>query len=144
MAANRAKGGFKTQLQRHNGLTFETIAEVVDIPTASNKEAVIVDATHMDSPNNRTEQIPVGLISEGDQSFVCHLLDVEATHAALNTDMEGFTKRKYRIVPPSFTNAREFDAYVKSIAEVIPIRDRMTFNVTLAITGPVARVPTGS
>lgn len=143
--ATRAKGGFGTKLARStDGINFTTIAEVGDID-GPGKESVIVEATNMDSPDNRTEKIAVGLIDEGDVSFPVHLLDAEPTHQALENDMELAISRTFKITPKGATKAYQFTALVKSIGRSFPLRDKMVRNITLTVTGKVTEVAaTGS
>lgn len=144
MAATRAKGGFKTQLQRQNGSAYAPVAELVNLDDGPNEEAVIVDATTMESPNNAGEKISVGLIDAGDISFQVHLIDNESTHTAMETDMKAGQARKYRVVPPGFARVLEFTAFVKSMRRSFPLRDKMTLQVAFAVTGSIEWITPGS
>ncbi len=143
MAATLARSGFGTLLQRGDGATptegFTTIPEVGDINGPA-KSLLMVDATHMESPNGYEEKIPA-IKQGGDVTFPVQFIPGNATQAGLEADLEAQTKRNFRLILAGNTHRWSFSAYVQNIGPSYPMKDKMVQDVTLSITGkPVYEV----
>lgn len=137
MAANRARGGFGTLIQRGDGggtEIFTTIAEALDIDGPEQKQ-LTEDATHMESPNGWAEKISLGVKEAGNVTFQMHFVPDDTTHALLRTDLNAGTKRNFRIVVAGATKRWEFAAFVESIGASHPVKGKMVRPVSLVVTG---------
>ncbi len=135
MPTTIAKGGFGTTVWRDDGTgAFTKIAEIGDVSGPAISQ-VLVDATHQESPNGAAEKIGVGVHELGDVTFTMHLLQDDATQAALVADVRTKTKRNFRVVLPSGTKRWAFAAYVANVGAAYPMRDKMVRDVAISITG---------
>lgn len=139
MAATQAKGGFGAKLMRNDGTgTYVEIAEVLDINGPSRSQ-VIEDATHMASPSGFVERIGTGVKDGGQVTFTVHLLQDDATQNTLASDLESSVKHDYWLLLPGATKKYTFSALVSAMGMAIPMKGKMTHDVTFDITGPVTK-----
>lgn len=139
----KAKIGRGGKLQRGDGggtEVFTTIAEVKSVSGPSSDRAM-VEATSMDS--TEAEVVP-GILSNGEVTFACHLIDSDAQHQGLFTDLANATLRNFKFIANNHAtegskSVRSFAAYVKSVSEEYPFDGVMMRNVTLAISGAITR-----
>lgn len=144
MAVTKARSGFGTILRRGSGTgtpeTFATIGEVTNISGPEITRAV-VDATHMESPDQAMERIPT-LISAGDLSIDLNYDPTSTGFGLLYTDLKSGRLANWQIdIPtgpgPTDQHRYTFKAYVTKIGPSIPHDGKMTCQVTLSPTGLV-------
>lgn len=140
MAATGAKAGFKTKLLMDDGggAGYVAIAEIGDV-NGLDVEHVIDDATHMESDLGFEEKIAVGVKTVSDLTLSGNLLESDVSQAKLIAARDAGTKCNFRLVYPSGTKRRAFAGFVKSFGEALPMRAKMTFSVSIAVTGPIGR-----
>lgn len=136
--ATAAKAAFSTRLQAGDGATptetFTTIAEVRDIDGPALRQ-LFEEATNMDSPNGWAEHVPTTR-EAGDVTFQASLLQDNATHARLRSDLNAATLRNYRVLfPPGYTKRISFSAYVQEIGQSFPVKGIQMTPISLKITG---------
>ena len=135
MAKSNAISAMGTLIQQGNGATpevFTTIAEVVDF-SDSGVTREFVDTTHMESPDDTREFLPV-LKTAGPVTFNVNLLP--ATHVVLLNDINNATERNYQVV---FSDVAEttwgFTAIVETCVVSGAVGDKLKAAVTLRLTG---------
>ncbi len=113
-----------------------TVTEVVEIDEQKTRE--ILDATHMDSPDDYREKLP-SMKNAGQIPVGLHYVPSDSTHAQLEADFESGRKRKFMIKLPATAGSleRTFKAYVTSCGRPYKFDDIFRFNVTLEVTGKV-------
>lgn len=112
------------------------VSEVVDLD--ENKTLEIIDATHMDSPDEYREKTP-GMKNAGQITVSCHYVPGSSTQAQLDLDFENRFKRKFHIKLSVAAGGeqRTFFAYVANVGRPYKLDDLMRFNITLEVTGKV-------
>lgn len=118
--------------------TFATIAEVGDIDGPSDSVDTI-EVTNHSSASARKEFIS-GLIDSGEISFPINFLPDNPTHDAttgLQKAKNDRAMRKYQMVFPDATQA-EFSALVTKFSMKAPVSGKLSADVTLKISGPIA------
>lgn len=111
---------------------FEFISEVIGV-TPGEAVADRIDATHMMSPNRRREYI-AGLIDNGEASFEINWIPGNATDLLLRDLMDSGEIVEHRITFPGGARVT-FDASLIGYAKEIPVDDRMTATITVAVSG---------
>lgn len=111
---------------------FVEVAEVINI-TPGEAVADRVDATHMQSPGRRREYIS-GLIDNGEASFEINWVPGSATDELLRELFASGATVEHRITFPGDVTLT-FDASIIGFSKVIPIDDRMTATITIAVSG---------
>ena len=117
---------------RRSGGSLVQIAEVINV-TPGEAVADRVDATHMLSPGRRREYIG-GLIDNGEASLEINWIPGSATDELLR-DLLGTGETADHII--TFPNGVtvEFEAVLTGFSKSIPIDDRMTATITVAVSG---------
>lgn len=142
MSETAAKIGYGCLLQYSDGASppvFTTVAEIIDSIEGPGLSRDIPEATHMESPDGYREYI--GGLKDGDEvSFTCNYLGANASQTGLLTIFESGVRRAWRRSLPMFspTVNQEFNAIVTGFRYVTPVDDKMTFEVTLKVTGKPA------
>lgn len=111
---------------------FVEVAEVINV-TPGEATADRIDATHMQSPGRRREYIS-GLIDNGEASFEINWIPGSPTDELIRGLLASGAVVQHRI---TFNNdvTVTFDAAVTGFSKAIPIDDRMTATVTVAVSG---------
>lgn len=114
---------------------FVEVAEVINV-TPGEATADRIDATHMQSPNRRREYIS-GLIDNGEASFEINWVPGSATDELLRDLFESGETVEHRITFPGDAPRPTvtFDASIIGFSKAIPIDDRMTATITVAVSG---------
>ena len=140
MSATAASIGFGCILQRDAGgspSSYSDIGEVID-PGAMNMTRDTIDATHTQS-TNRYREFLGGLRDAGEFTTTLALIPGGASLAQLVSDFENNSPVGYRF---NFNNSGAhrwyFNAFVTSVAQTMPMDDRMTVACTFKITGQPA------
>lgn len=111
---------------------FVEVAEVVEV-TPGAAEADRIDATHMQSPARRREYI-AGLIDSGEGSFVINWVPGGPTDTMIRTLFESGATAEHRITFPNHARVT-FEAVIIGFEKEIPVDDRMTATITVAVSG---------
>lgn len=128
-----ARIGYGTKYAiRRSGGAFASIAEVINV-TPGEATADRIDATHMLSPGRRREYIS-GLIDNGEASFEINWIPGNATDELLRDLMATGEVADHQITFPNGISV-EFEAAVTGFSKAIPIDDRMTATITVAVSG---------
>jgi len=128
-----ARIGYGTKYAiRRSGGSFVPIAEVINV-TPGEATADRIDATHMLSPGRRREYIS-GLIDNGEASFEINWIPGNDTDEMLRDLMSTGEVADHMITFPNGVNV-EFEAAVTGFSKAIPIDDRMTATITVAVSG---------
>jgi predicted secreted protein len=120
------------------GLTTPAFVEVAEVINVTPGEATAdrVDATHMQSPGRRREYVS-GLIDNGEASFEINWVPGSDTDVMLRELFTSGETVQHRITfagdAPRVTLT--FDASIIGFSKVIPIDDRMTATITIAVSG---------
>lgn len=108
------------------------MGEVFEItPGESTSERV--QATHMQSPGRRHEYI-AGMIDSGEASFQINWVPGSATDTTIRGLLASGDTEEHTIVFPNGVTV-SFDAQVTGFSKTLPLEDRMTATVTVAISG---------
>ena len=123
------------------GLTYEiddgtgTMFEVGEVTEFTPGEATSdrVEVTHMKSPGRRREYIS-GMIDSGEASFMINWVPGGETDAFLRSLFASGENRTHTV---TFRNgaAVSFDAALIGYSKAVPIDDRMTATITVAVSG---------
>lgn len=122
----------KYYIQNATGEDFFKVGEVFNI-TPGEETTDRVDVTHYESPDRRREFIS-GLIDPGEASFEINWVPGDPTDVFLNAARTAGDKRPHRIEFPNGVTVT-FDATVLSYTKAIPLDDKMTATVTVAVSG---------
>jgi len=132
--ASTATAGVGTIFQRWSGSVWAAIAEVLSI-TGPGMSRDTIDVTSLSSSGGYREFI-AGFRNPG--TLQLSLNFNRATYDLFKTDFESNTARNYRIVLPDIENTSiELIGLVTEVPLTIPTDDKITFDVTIQITGPV-------
>lgn len=114
---------------------FVEVAEVINV-TPGEATADRVDATHMQSPNRRREYIS-GLIDNGEASFEINWVPGSDTDVMLREFFESGENVNHRITFPGAAPrvSVTYEASIIGFSKAIPIDDRMTATITVAVSG---------
>lgn len=127
-----ARIGYGTGLEVFSSGAFVEIAEVFNV-TPGESTTDRVDATHMKSPGRRREYIS-GLIDSGEASFEINWIAGSATDVLLRDLQTAGTSPDWRITFPNGVSLT-FEASITGFSKAIPLDDRMTATLTLAVSG---------
>jgi predicted secreted protein len=108
------------------------IAEVINV-TPGAATADRIDATHMQSPGRRREYI-AGLIDTGEASFEINWIPGNATDELLRGLMDSGATVQHKIEFPNGVSV-SYDAAIIGYEKEIPVDDRMTATITVAVSG---------
>ena len=108
------------------------VGEVINV-TPGEATADRIDATHMLSPNRRREYIS-GLIDNGEPSFEINWVPGDETDEFLRDLFESGETRSHMIIFPNDVTVT-FDASLLGFSKAVPIDDRMTATITVAVSG---------
>lgn len=111
---------------------FVEIAEVFSV-TPGASVADRIDATHMQSPNRRREYI-AGLIDNGEASFEINWVPGNSSDVLIRGLMDSGVTVEHRITFPGGARVT-FDAAIIGFEKEIPVDDRMTATITVAVSG---------
>lgn len=128
-----ARIGYGTKYAiRRSGGSLVQIAEVINV-TPGEVTADRIDATHMQSPGHRREYIG-GLIDNGEASFEINWIPGSSTDVLLRELLSSGETADHVI---TFSNGVtvEYEGVLTGFSKVIPIDDRMTATITVAISG---------
>lgn len=124
--------GYNSKYSIFSGGIWADVAEVFNI-TPGEATTDRIDATHMQSPGRRREYIS-GLIDSGEASFELNWLPSSPTDVLLRGLMTAGSVANHRITFPNGVTV-EFEAAVTGFSKAIPIDDRMTATITVAVSG---------
>ena len=108
------------------------IAEVINV-TPGAATADRIDATHMQSPGRRREYI-AGLIDTGEASFEINWVPGNETDELLRALMASGETVQHQIEFPNGVTV-SYDAAITGYEKEIPVDDRMTATITVAVSG---------
>lgn len=111
---------------------FVFISEVIDVSPGA-EVADRVEATHMESPNRRREYV-AGLIDNGEATFQINWVPGNDTDVLLRTLFESGDVVDHRVTFPNNIRAT-FEAAITGYEKAVPIDDRMTATITVAVSG---------
>lgn len=111
---------------------FVEIAEVINV-TPGAATADRIDATHMQSPGRRREYI-AGLIDTGEASFEINWVPGNGTDELLRRLMSSGAVEQHEIEFPNGVTVT-YDAALTGYEKDIPVDDRMTATITVAVSG---------
>lgn len=112
-----------------NGVELGEVTEIT--PGEASTERV--QATHMQSPGRRHEYIS-GMIDSGEASVVLNWIPGNSTDTTLRSLLASGATEEHTIVFPNGVTVT-FDAVVTGFSKALPLEDRMTATVTVAISG---------
>ncbi|MDO5895122.1 phage tail tube protein [Agrobacterium sp. Azo12] len=114
---------------------FVELAEVINV-TPGEATADRIDATHMQSPNRRREYIS-GLIDNGEASFEINWVPGSNTDVRIRDLFESGETVEHRITfpGPAPRVTVTYEASIIGFSKAIPIDDRMTATITVAVSG---------
>jgi predicted secreted protein len=128
--------GYNTTYRIWNStLTTPALVEIGEVTEVTPGEATAdrIDATHMKSPGRRREYI-AGLIDTGEASFGINWVPGDPTDVFLRRLMKTGEVVQHEI---EFSNGVtvSYDAAVIGFSKAVPIDDRMTATITVAVSG---------
>lgn len=124
--------GYNSKYAIYSGGDWVEVAEVINI-TPGEATTDRVEATHMQSPGRRREYIS-GLIDSGTASLEINWLPSSATDVLLRSLMTAGTVTDHRITFPNGVTVT-YEATLTGFSKVIPIDDRMTATIEVAVSG---------
>lgn len=114
--------------------TYTELAEVYEITPPSSTIAK-VQVTHMKSPGRRHEYIP-GLTENGAASLQMNYVPGSASDLRLEALRASGQVVSMRITYPNGVTVT-FDGFVEEYTPAVPVDDRLTATVSLAVTGDI-------
>ncbi len=130
-----ARIGYDSSYHISNGdspETFEEIGEVFNI-TPGEESTDRVDVTHYKSPDRRREFV-AGLIDPGEASFEINWIPGNDTDEFIRQLRTSGETRTHKIRFPNGVTV-SFDAIILSYSKAIPLDDKMTATITVAVSG---------
>ncbi len=130
-----ARIGYGTKyriMDSNSPATYFEVGEVINV-TPGEATADRIDATHMQSPNRRREYI-AGLIDNGEASFEINWVPGDETDEFIRELFESGETRDHQIEFPNGA-AVTYEASIIGYSKAVPIDDRMTATVTVAVSG---------
>lgn len=127
-----ARIGYGTGLEVFSNGAWVEIAEVFMV-TPGEATTDRVDATHMKSPGRRREYIS-GLIDSGEASFEINWIAGSDTDVLLRSLQTSGNNVDWRITFPNGVTVT-FEASITGFSKAIPLDDKMTATLTLAVSG---------
>lgn len=135
-----AIAGKSTVFHRWSGTAWVAIAEINSI-TGPGMSRDVIDVTSLDSNSGYREFI-AGFRNPGTVTLAMNF--TRAQYDLMQTDFESDDLQNYEIVlPDSETTSVEFEGLVTELPLTIPADDKVTLDVTIQISGPIA-VDSGS
>ena len=133
-----AIAGVGAQFKRENdasSLVFTAISEVNSI-SGPNKSRDTIDVTSLDSSGGYKEFI-ASFRDAGEVTLGLNF--TRDGYVTLNNDFESDTIHSYQIVfPDTGETTLDFDGYVTAVGSAISVGDKVTFDVTIKISGTVS------
>lgn len=108
------------------------MGEVIEI-TPGEATSERVQATHMQSPGRRHEYI-AGMVDSGEASFQINWLPGSATDVTIRGLLASGATEEHKIVFPNGVTVA-FDAQITGFSKAMPLEDRMTATITVAVSG---------
>lgn len=130
MIGYQTKYSIRATAESSSALT--PIAEVINV-TPGEATADRIDATHMQSPNRRREYIS-GLIDNGEASFEINWVPGSTTDEFIRDLFESGETRDHQIEFPNGVTVT-YEASIIGYSKAVPIDDRMTATITVAVSG---------
>ena len=127
--ATEAMIGYQSVYRIHDGLDP---GELINI-TPGEATADRVEVTHMNSPDRRREYIS-GMIDSGEASFEINWSPGNATDLLIRELFTSGDVRTHQIEFPNGVTV-DYDATIIGFSKAVPIDDRMTATVTVAVSG---------
>ena len=116
---------------------YVALTEVISI-TPGEAETDRVEATHMLSPGRRREYVS-GMIDSGEASVEINWIPGNATDLLLRALLESGETVSHRITLPENASGDRitltFDAQITGYSKSMPMDDRLTATVTIAVSG---------
>lgn len=130
-----ARIGYDSSYHISNGDSPETFFEVGEVfnITPGEESTDRVDVTHYKSPDRRREFI-AGLIDPGEATFEINWVPGNETDEFLRDLRTSGETRTHKIVFPNDVTV-SFDAIILSYSKAIPLDDKMTATITVAVSG---------
>jgi predicted secreted protein len=111
---------------------FVEIGEVISI-TPAEPESDRIDVTHMKSPGRKREFIS-GLIDPGEASFEINWVPGSASDILIRGLFASGAVVDHRITFPNGVTVT-YDAAITGYTKAVPVDDRMTATITVAVSG---------
>lgn len=127
--------GYNSQYEISNGdepETWQIIGEAFNI-TPGEETTDRIDVTHYKSPDRRREFV-AGLIDPGEATFEINWIPGNDTDEFIRDLRTAGTTRTHRITFPNGVTV-SFDAIILSYSKAIPMDDKMTATITVAVSG---------
>lgn len=124
--------GYNSTYEIYSGGNFVAVGEVTVI-TPGEATTDRVEATHMQSPGRRREYI-AGMIDSGEASFEINWIPGNSTDTLLRGLLSSGEVTQHRITFPNGVTVT-YDAAVTGFTKALPIDDRMTATITVAVSG---------
>ena len=135
---SNAFSGVGAQFKRGDGASNEAFAALAEVNSIQgpNKTRDTIDVTSLDSTDGYREFI-AGFRDGGE--VVLNMNFTRAGFDVLNDDYESDDSVNYQIVlPDTGQTTLDLAGYVTNVAMGIPMDDKVTMDITIKITGPVA------
>ncbi len=137
MGVTAATAAMGTLIQRStDGVTYTTIAEVTsfDGPSATLN---LLDATHMESPDNYMEYI-ASLKDGGELSLQVSYLPTNNTQNVLQEDLDNRTKQYWKVQwTDAVSSYATFRGFVTNFSHSGGVDTKLDASITIKITGKV-------
>lgn len=133
----QAISGVGAELQYGDGASVETFTKFAEVNRIAGPTMVrnLIRATSLDSTGGYEEYIP-GLRDGGEVTANANYR--RDSYDTLLADFESDTARNYRIVLPDTDGTTfEFAGFIMQFPLTIPPDDKVTYDITIKITGPV-------
>lgn len=127
-----AKIGYGSTYEIYSGGSFVAVGEVTVI-TPGEATTDRVEATHMQSPGRRREYI-AGMIDSGEASFEINWVPGNSTDTLIRGLLSSGAVVEHRITFPNGVTVT-YDAAITGFTKALPIDDRMTATITVAVSG---------
>lgn len=127
--------GYSSKYEISNGDSPETFFEVGEVFNITPGEEATdrIDVTHYQSPDRRREFI-AGLIDPGEATFEINWVPGDETDEFIRDLRTSGETRTHRITFPNGVTV-SYDAIILSYSKAIPLDDRMTATITVAVSG---------
>lgn len=124
--------GYNSTYEIYSGGNFVAVGEVTVI-TPGEATTDRVEATHMQSPGRRREYI-AGMIDSGEASFEINWVPGNSTDTLIRGLLSSGAVVEHRITFPNGVTVT-YDAAITGFTKALPIDDRMTATITVAVSG---------
>lgn len=128
-----AQIGHQCKFQRYDGAGFAAVGQIIDIkPPSVSRE--VVEATHYESVD-RFEEVISAMRDAGEVSFTIQFSDPAALDD-LHTDIKSDAAVDYKFIwNNALATEWEFSGFVTEVTPSTPLKDRMTADVTIRVSG---------